>query len=190
MQINAPHLDDEAVRIASNAAYSRAATAKQKLARHYYMVMAGALLLPLLSCLLVTILFLPVWVAILYALFGFVMALLNGLFARYLSRCDMMSQPIVTALSLSERIIHWQNNIFLFGFCSGLTLICLLLYYVYAVSDTDILAGALSGLLIGVIIGVRKYRRQRRLARQIRTELRAVLSSHATSKPSSPTSLI
>lgn len=162
-------------RAMETAARSRAKGALGKLARQYRLQALFALALPVLSPLLVSDFRFPLWLATLYALYGIVMAAVNMLFYRHLSGLDIMSQPVVTALSISADILRRQRNIILGSLTCALVLIGLLLWQFHSIGNTWLLVGAWAGTAVGAAVGIVKVMNKTRLARQIRNELKSTI---------------
>lgn len=154
----------------------RASSSQQKLARHYLRSFIFSLLAPLFAPALVCVLGLPLWVAILYAVFGIAMAVVNFRFRRFILHYDFLSQPIVSALSSAILIARRQRIIRSISLTVA-TMLCLTIAATMLNVGQDAgLAGMCAGLVLGGIIAIQKVRNTNDLVRSIQTELRSVLN--------------
>lgn len=157
------------------AARRRADGALGRLVRQYRAQAIISLILPIFAPVLVADFHFPTWLAILYALYGLVMMLVNFTFSRYLAGLNIISQPVVTALSISASILRRQRNITFASLSFAVVLIALLLWHFHSTGNIWLLAGAWTGLVAGGVIGFTKIHRKTILARKIQSELKSAI---------------
>jgi len=175
VQLNIELLKEDNRRLARQLATGRAQTACDKLASYYLRSAFGAMLLPVISPILVTILNMPVWLAVCYALFGIIMGVISILFYRHIRHCDYTSLSIVDALSTAVKIAHYQRYIRTFGIIVGGSLAVTMFYLAIDMSAYHIVKGFIVGFIVGSIFGVIKYLRMSALVRQMKNELQSLL---------------
>lgn len=173
--INIELLKADNERLARQLATGRAQIARDKLASYYRRSSSAAILLPLLSPTLVSILGMPIWLAFVYALFGIVIGLVQFKFSNYIKHCDYASVPTVEALSIAIKIARYQR--YIRSFCIGIS--CILLFAMFYIAldryEYHILSGFIIGLVVGLIIGGIKFIRMSALVRQMKNELQSLL---------------
>lgn len=157
------------------AARRRADGALGHLARQYRAQAIVSLILPILAPVLVGDFHFPLWLAVLYALYGFGMMVVNFAFSRYLAGLNIIAQPVVTALAISASILRRQRNITLVSLSFAVVLIALLLWHFHSTDNIWLLAGAWTGLVAGSAIGFTKIHRKTILARKIQSELKSAI---------------
>mgnify|MGYP001133483317 CR=1 FL=1 len=164
VSIRSDVLKNDNRRMASKLAAGRAANAKDQLSTFYKRTAICGLCLPALAPMLVTVLDLPVWVSVLYALLGLVMSLLNYNLARDIDKNDIMSQPVVTAISYTIRLRKRQRR----------------LKAIVGLDDDSIVWGMLIGLVVSLPIAYKRGRKAMALSKQMQNELRACLADEDT----------
>lgn len=167
-------LEENNERLAARLATSRATTAQQKLARTYFLTGIVAFLLPVMSPSLVSVLDLPVWVAVVYAVFGVVMGIANICISKYISRCDYLSMPVVEALRHAVKIQQIQRTGRLAAIIVSVLIISLLGFHLLSHEDPYITVSFVIGLVTGLALGIVKCLKMLRLAKQIQQELRSI----------------
>lgn len=173
-QVDNRRLAEENRRLLRSLASGRITGSQRKLRNDYIRVAILGLLLPILAPSLVYILALPLWCAVVYALFGIFMATLNGLFAFWIDDLDLMSMPVTEALSRAVDILRRQRQLHMCGIICGGAVVGSIAVCAIDVAEYYMIVGFIVGLGVGLVIGLLKYRRQRRLARSIRDELRGL----------------
>lgn len=109
----------------------------------------------------------PIWVAVIYAAFGLLMAALM-LRSYWVTRySNFMSLPIVEALQNAIRLRRRQNMVTTIGIAGG----CIVIATFYIYLEVGII-GFFIGLALGLIIGIKKQLTQRELIREIEDSLR------------------
>lgn len=173
--INNELLKADNLRLARELATGRAQTARDKLASYYRRSSVCAILLPSLAPALVIILDLPVWLAVLYAVFGIVMGVVNYCFARYIKNCDYTSVPTVEALSIAIKIARYQRYIRSVGIFVGCILVATMFYFAIDRDDYSMVTAFIFGLVGGLIFGTIKYIRMSALVRRMKAELQSLV---------------
>ena len=177
INLRVDRLDNDTRRIASELASGRVRTAQTKLANFHYRTALVGLCLPVLAPMIVTVMHFALWVAVIYAAMGIILAILNFLFARKIARSDYMSMPVVSALTQAVDIRKRQKQLQAVGITLGIIVIFSLFTQALDPSSKIILFGMLVGLGVGIPIGLIKYRRAIALARQLQDELKSSLTN-------------
>lgn len=169
LNLRVDRLEEENRRTTEALCRDRAKSAQMKLAESYKRTSYLGLSLPFLSPLCVKILLLPVWVGVIYAVFGLLMAALL-LRSYWVTRyTNFISLPVVDALRDAIKLRRRQNVVTIIGIVLG----CVLIAAFYAYLEVGVW-GFFVGLGLGLIIGVRKQLRQRELIREIEDSLRGL----------------
>lgn len=173
LSIRVDRLERENRRMARRLCAERATGMQQRLASSYRRISVVGFLLPLLAPLLVIELELGIWLGIVYAVYGIAIGVADLIFARYISKSDYISQPIVDAVAHAVRIRMWQRRLLLFGIAGGVPVLVLLFMSIIDDGNGSGLLGAIAGGIIGLAIGVVKERKYFKMSRQILAELRS-----------------
>lgn len=176
INIRTEALEQDTKRLASNLASGRVTNAKAELVKYYHSSGIYGLCLPALAPMIVIILQFPIWIAIVYALMGVVMTILNFRFAHYISKYDFINQPVVTAMAATMRLRSRQRKIRLVGIVLGLIVLSSMASEMFGPDDDMLIIGMLCGLAIGIPIAVYKDRRAMRLSKRMQEELRGYLN--------------
>lgn len=179
-QIDNERLAAENRRLAYQLASGRVNSSLRRLRNEYIAVTAIAVILPFLAPTLVYVLGMPVWCAVVYALFGVVMVIVNGAFARWLDSLDLMSMSVRQALGCTDTLLSRQRTVRYIGIVGGCVVIGSIAFCAADFADGYILVGFGVGLIIGLIIGYIKHLHMKRLARSIRDELASLESEEAS----------
>lgn len=167
LNVRVDRLEEENRRTTEALRRNRAKSAQMKLATSYKRTAFVGLLCPLLAPLCVHILYMPIWVAVIYAAFGLLMAALM-LRSYWVTRySNFMSLPIVEALQNAIRLRRRQNMVTTIGIAGG----CIVIATFYIYLEVGII-GFFIGLALGLIIGIKKQLTQRELIREIEDSLR------------------
>ena len=180
VSIRSDVLKNDNRRMASKLAAGRAANAKDQLSTFYKRTAICGLCLPALAPMLVTVLDLPVWVSVLYALLGLVMSLLNYNLARDIDKNDIMSQPVVTAISYTIRLRKRQRRLKAIGMTLALMVLLSMVSQLVGLDDDSIVWGMLIGLVVSLPIAYKRGRKAMALSKQMQNELRACLADEDT----------
>lgn len=164
-------LENDNRRLASELAKGRIQTAQRSLVDFYVkMGWAGMLVVALAPMIYVSLEF-PLWVAIVYGLFGLLMSVLNFRFSRRIARTDYFSMPVVSALSLVVDLRKKQKQLRALGLLLCLIVLGSLGWSALDVSNESIYIGFIAGLALGIPLAIIKMRRAVRLARKLQEEL-------------------
>lgn len=157
--VNTEHLDAAHRRVEEQLHSRRSVGIARKLARGYYTCLIASLVVVVLSVPLF-FLGLPLWLCILYGGFGVVMGVIYFLFARYISRSDFLTLPVVPAIERAVRIRMLQRRILL---CGGV--LCLLVlvpmlkfFYDWSAGHEPFWGGVVGGVIGGCIGCYKEYR--------------------------------
>lgn len=175
INIRTEALEQDTKRLASNLASGRVTNATTELVKYYRSSGIYGLCLPALAPMIVIILQFPIWIAIIYALMGIIMTILNFRFANDISKFDFINQPVVTAMAATMRLRSRQRKIRLTGIVLGLVVLSSMVSEMLGPDDEMLIIGMLCGLAIGVPTAVYKDRRAMKLSKHIQEELRGYL---------------
>ncbi|MDE6331600.1 MAG: hypothetical protein K2L80_03265 [Muribaculaceae bacterium] len=159
-------LDERTRSLAIELRTTKSQTLQQRLSRRYRTQSFIGMLLPVLSPTVVWV-GLPVWVAVLYGIVGVVMAAIHMWFARFISRSDYKSMPVVDAMAHAAKILRMQIRIKKTGYLLGCIIVIPLLYEIWNLGQIDLFISAVTGGVIGGIFGLYKQRVNNRIARQL-----------------------
>ncbi len=115
-----------------------------------------ALMLPFISPMLCTMLNMPVWVAVVYSLFGVFCSAVNLWLYRYVKACPLVSLPVLQAVTRATKIRYYQIRTRIACIIIGLPIIVILLAMLYNSGDAILIISAFVGLAIGLAIGISK----------------------------------
>ncbi len=161
--------------VADKIAAGKATGMQRKLAAYYKRTAIVGLVLPAIAPFLVFSLELSVFLAVLYGLYGIIMAAANLWMHSYIVSCDFISTPIAQSLRHSLNIGKWRARLFLAGFVLGCALLAVLFAELIGKSSDSVVMGAVCGLVVGSAIGFIKYRRMRKVYKQMLAELNAAM---------------
>ncbi len=173
LSIKVEHLEATNRRLAKELCSRRASGVQHRLARSYRWMSMWGLLCVLFAPALYCVIHLPLWLAVIYGLFGLVMAGAYMYFSSYINRCNYISLPMVEAVEHALRIRQLQRQLLLFGICCGLVVIVPFMTLVYQMDSHAAFYGACIGGIVGGIIGIVKEVRFFRMSRQLLAELRS-----------------
>ncbi len=155
-------------RLARRLADGQVSTIQDKLVRSHARLQYVGLLLPLLAILIYYQLQMPLWVAVLYALFGVVMSVLNILFVNYIKEEQLVTLPVADALRRAAVIKDRQTKLLMCGIVGGVVVLAVFFFFILDVDDSGAtLLGAILGLGVGLAISIPKCLRERRMARKL-----------------------
>jgi cation transport ATPase len=151
-------------------ASQHAVSLKQKLAKKYNRIAIVGLCLPLLSFVLYYELNMPVWLCIVYAIFGLVAAYMNYNLAKFILHTDYISMPIAEAIKHAVKIRRRQRKTMMFLLFLALLVLWALFAQVYTIAP-ELMIACYIGLGIGVIIDIILSTKSFRLSKKILSEL-------------------
>lgn len=128
----------------------------------------------------------PLWVAVVYGLFGLILAILNFSFSRYVMKYDYISAPVVTSLSRVIELRKRQRCLRIFGIVCGIGVLGSLFAYAVAPDNEPILYGMLFGLAIGLPAGIVRWRKELEITRRMQREVRSLLNGEDFDENCSP----
>lgn len=161
--------------VADKIAAGKATGMQRKLAAYYKRTVICGLMLPAMAPFLVFSLDLSVFVAVLYGLFGILMAIGNLWLYRYIVSCNFITNTIAQSLRHSLNIGKWRARLFIVGIVLGCAILAVMFAELIGKSSDSVVADAVCGLVIGVAVALVKYRRMRKVYRQMLAELNAAM---------------
>lgn len=174
LNIRVSQLEEDNRRTANALSAGRAQSAQAALAKMYKVSGCAGLLLPGFAPMIVKILGLPLWVAVIYAVFGVLMSILSFCFSAYIMRTDVINCPVVQAMKHVVAIRKYQGRIRIMGIFLGSAVLLSMLAVMLRESEIGLIIGFVGGLIIGLPVAIFKIRRQIRLTRQIQSALEEV----------------
>lgn len=163
--------EDDNRKVFDRIASGKALSFQKRLANTFLLTTCLGLLLPCLAPALVYMLNIPVWEAILYALFGIIMSAANFCLRRYIIRTDFIHYPVVMAIEKAISIRGRIRLIRFLGFCLGLPIVLSLGMELTSGSEGTV-CGFVIGIVLGLILGIFKWRKQSKLTRSLLDELK------------------
>lgn len=170
--VSTEYLDEVARKVSGNLETRRFDSLARKLAGGYYKCLAASVAVIAMSMPMYA-LGLPLWLCVLYGLFGVVMGVVYLLFARFISRSNFLCLPVVESLERAVRIRMFQRRILICGCALALLVLVPLMAHLYNMPDGGAsFWGGVTGGIIGASIGVYKeicfFRTSRQLLNSIR----------------------
>lgn len=158
---NRTKVDNDRLRQANRQLSEQLATAKAgslqdafaRRVRNYSII---ALLLPLIAPMLYYVLSMPLWVSVVYSLFGVICFAINFWLFRYIKAYRLASMPVLQAVTRATKIRYYQIRTRIACIVLGLPVIVILLALLYDSGDAAIIISAFVGLVIGLAIGITK----------------------------------
>ena len=142
--------------VADKIAAGKATGMQRKLAAYYKRTVICGLMLPAMAPFLVFSLDLSVFVAVLYGLFGILMAIGNLWLYRYIVSCNFITNTIAQSLRHSLNIGKWRARLFIVGIVLGCAILAVMFAELIGKNSDSVLAGAVCGLVIGVAVALVK----------------------------------
>lgn len=154
--------DASAEAMAKRAAAGRAASAQRRFARAVRINASFGMALPIIAPIMYIIFRLPMWICVCYGLFGVVASVANFMLASFVMTCDLVTEPVVTALAHVTRIRKYRLRIVSLMLTISFLLIIGLFWEFYkaGIMNGEILIGFVAGLVIGSAFGIFKFHRQ------------------------------
>lgn len=168
-------IDAETREATRRIARGKVETSQQRLVAFYQKASIFALCVTALSPNLYYILGCPVWVSVIYGLYGIVMAIVDFWFSEKIRKCNLLSMPVVTALSVIINLRKLQKQLRALGMILGFPVVGIIIGYAWYLSISDVLPGMFAGAIVGAIIGIRKWRQARKLSKSMQEEIREAL---------------
>ncbi len=169
-------VDAETREVTSRIARGKVENSQARLVVFYQKAAIFALCVMALSPNITLILHSPVWVAVVYGLYGLAMAIIDFWFARKIKRCNLMSMPVVTALAAVVNIRRLQRQLRAVGMVLGFPVVGILMCYGWSDDDGhSVFLGMIAGFIVGMFIGLRKWRQARKLSQSMQEEIREAL---------------
>lgn len=110
---------------------------------------------------------LPLWLCVVYTVFGLVMATLNRILGDYVSSVRLVELPVAEALRRATYIKVRQQQLRALGVAAGLTVVGLLMMELLETANDAVVLGAVAGLVFGLAIGIPRCIKNARLARRL-----------------------
>ncbi len=165
-------LEEENLEIRRRLCCTNVQTSQQSLARKYTHFSWLGMSLPVLAFLMWHVLETPLWLCIIYSVFGIIQAIAFQCFASYIRHSDYMSMPVAESLRHALIIRKTQFRFLLGSIILGLAVIIPLFRYFFQAGDSSAFIGACIGGVIGGIIGIRKDIEMFRLSKKMINDLR------------------
>lgn len=164
-------LEAETLATAQRVVSEKVMGSQQRLVRSLRTNALLGLTMPFLGVLMLKVLICPVWIAVVYGLFGIVMAAIGFSFAGYIRKVDFLGIPVVEALAMADRIARMRRDILILSVSMGIVVVGLLMYACYLTGIIESIWGCVAGVIIGGIAGIIKLRHQNSLIRSIKANL-------------------
>ena len=142
-------------------------TTQQRLARDTRRWSINGLLMIILAWPLTEICNMPWWVAVIYAVFGLIMAIVIRLLSRYIESERLVDLPVTEAYERACMIRRRQWYCRIVGIICGTMVLSMMFYYMYIHDEVEMLWASGAGLVIGLIIGLFKAFYLNRMSRQL-----------------------
>ncbi len=151
----------------------RVCTNQQRLAKNYRMGYAG-FGFPLLAYLMYMVIGTPVWLCVVYSLFGIVIGCYDVWYMRFVKQTDYTSVPTVEAINHASKVVIYQNRATIYSIIGTLALLAAMFYEIFIISGEEVLLGGIVGAIVGGIFGTIKCIQNHRLARRMLDEIKTL----------------
>lgn len=165
------YLESESLASARKVARRNASGTLRQLSRTYYMKAPMGYCMLLLAPVLTLVLDMPVWVAVVYAVFGVFAGTGCLMFGRHIARANFLSMPVAEAVQHIETVVRYRRMLLCVNVSLGLALVVLLLVSLADTKFAPALWGGAAGAVLGGVIGFLNIRRQGRLIKSIQRDL-------------------
>ena len=156
-------LDDANKQLSEQLSKSHVATYQETLSRRIRLTSIVGFLLPLLSFVLYFEIHLPLWICILYAVYGLLMGAVWLWYSYFVGHVSLLSLPLKEAYQRAIKIKERQTQLRILGVVSGVIVLFLLGYYI----DPGLWIAFLIGAVLGLIVAIIKAISAARLARKM-----------------------
>jgi Na+/melibiose symporter-like transporter len=169
------NMDETNRELTRQIAVNHASSVRQRLAKiHKHTAIVG-FMLPVLAPLLYLVFNMPMWISLLYAVFGLLMSGLNLAFVRYVLGCDYTSLPIVEACAHAVKVDAWRRWLLVIGWVGMIVVIVPLLTVIYQAEGSDVFVGGIVGLVIGLAIALPRCYRSYKLTKELNEILKSAV---------------
>lgn len=122
---------------------------------------------PLLAFVMFYQLDIPLWLCVMYTVFGLVMGALNRILGDYVSAVRLVDLPVADALRRATYIKVRQQQLRALGVTTALMVVGLLMTELLSTGNDAMVLGAAAGLAGGLAIGIPRCIKNARLARRL-----------------------
>lgn len=148
-------------------ATAKAGTLQDTFARRIRNISFICFLLPVLAPTLYFILPFPLWVSIIYSLYGIVCFVIGYKLYRYINACSLATMPVIQAVTRAAKIRIYYIRVRIVCLLLGLPIIVMLMVLFYDMGEVSIMIGAIIGLVVGLILGVSRLLKDLSYTRRI-----------------------
>lgn len=174
MNFDSERLGNDTDRVMSEIKAGKITSAQHSLALNYKRNALGGLCVTALAPLLVITLHFQLWVAIVYGLFGLLMAVLSYDFADSIAMTDYVSQPVVDAMRAVVAMRKRMARIRAIGIVAGCGVLASFFGEIFDKADDTLILSSSIGLAVGLVIGWLKYRHIKRLADELKAQVESM----------------
>lgn len=172
LSVKVDNLEQANQRLSDQLARTNAKSFQERLAGRVKRISWAGLLLPVLAPMLYFSLQMPVWICVVYAIYGIFMCILNRRLSTFILSKNLLEISATEALQHATAVRLYQKNL---RILSAILAILLLfgMYYMLPVTEhhTFILMGGLVGLVLGLAFAIPRCITNARLARRMAQSL-------------------
>lgn len=172
LSVKVDNLEQANQRLSDQLARTNAKSFQERLAGRVKRISWAGLLLPVLAPMLYFSLQMPVWICVVYAIYGIFMCILNRRLSAFILSKNLLEISATEALQHATAVRLYQKNL---RILSAILAILLLfgMYYMLPVTEhhTFILMGGLVGLVLGLAFAIPRCITNARLARRMAQSL-------------------
>ena len=174
LSFDSDRLAADSDRVMSEIKAGKITSAQHRLAQNYKRNALGGLCVTALAPFLVTTLHFQLWVAIVYGLFGLLMAALSYDFADNVAMTDYVSQPVVDAMRAVLAVRKRMARIRAVGIVLGCGVLASFFGEIFDKADSTLILSSCIGFTVGLVIGWLKYRHMKRLADELKAQVESL----------------
>lgn len=171
LAIRTDALEEANRKLVSRLAHQRVESLQDLLYHRIKRFVLFGLVLPVLSPTLVLCVEQPVWVAVLYAVFGVLMSCIYARFARYIKEKQISDLPVVEAVERASKFKMKLINARIIGIIGGVIVIASFALTLPEADKVSLLIAAGVGLVIGLAISIPRAINTARLVKRIAAAL-------------------
>jgi len=168
MSARVDQLEETNLRLTECLAHSKVSSMQEQLADSVRRWGYVGFVLPIIAPTLTIVLHLPLWYALLYAVFGLVSAFNSFMFAKYIMAESLAEQPVAQAVKRAIKIRIRQHRRLISCFACAAILITIGAFLLPpGYMRTEVLIGGIVGLIIGLSIRIPRVMNDIRLAKNM-----------------------
>lgn len=148
-------------------ATAKAGSLQDTFARRIRNISFLGLFLPVLAPTLYYMFSFPLWMSVVYSLYGIVRFVIGYMLYRYINACSLATMPVIQAVTRVAKIRIYYIRVRILCLLLGLPIIVMLMVLFYDMGEISITIGAVVGLIVGLILGLSRMLKDLSYTRRI-----------------------